>query len=148
MKMVKKYRYAVIKAQNFIRDFLNIQQARLTVVLKYADSLEAQWKAAQKKSMQKSMEDIKADDRKKSTKKSIISKNKKPETMAYNIPSDQKMHAIRQDLHQRLKIYRTQTNEYNIELEKYNYNRKTRLITGSDIPPPPKPFFKVYFIFS
>ena len=145
--MVKKYRYAVIKAQNFIRDFLNIQKARLTVVLKYADILEAQWKATQKKSMQKSLEDIKSDDKRKSTRKTMINKIKKPDTMAYNIPSDQKMHAIRQDLHQRLKIYRAQTNEYNIELEKYNYSRKKRLITGSDIPPPPKPFFKVDFIF-
>jgi hypothetical protein len=151
MKVVKKYRYAVIRSQSFIRSFLHIQHARLYVVLKYADGLETQWKAHQKKSYAKSQEDLKGDDRKKIKKQATSSqlaqgnrKDKRESVLRdFTLPIDQKKHAIKQDLSNRLKTYREKTQEYNAELEKYTHSRKQRLVSGSDILPPPKPIFKV-----
>lgn len=146
MKVVKKYRYAVIRSQSFIRSYLNVQHARLFVVLKYADGLETQWRALQKKSITKSQDELKGDDRKKGLKKqntfSQANKKERRETIV-TIPIDQKRHALKQDLSNRIKAYREKTHEYNAELEKYIHSRKKRLITGSDMLPPPKPIFKV-----
>lgn len=79
MKIVKKYRYAVIKAQTFVKSFLAIQHARFIVIVKYADSLESQWKATQKKASLKSQEDLKMDDKKKGGNKKVSAKKDKKE---------------------------------------------------------------------
>lgn len=86
MKIVKKYRYAVIKAQSFVRSFLAIQHARIIVIVKYADSLENQWKGALKKSSIKSVEDLKTEEKKKvGNKKVSVRKDKRD--FAVTIPT-------------------------------------------------------------
>ena len=83
MKIVKKYRYAVIKAQSFVRSFLAVQHARSKVILKYADSLEIQWKVMRKKSMTKSQDDLRKsimtleDKRKPSMKRTSLRRDKR-----------------------------------------------------------------------
>ena len=83
MKIVKKYRYAVIKAQSLVRSFVAVQNARMLALLKYSDKFEHALKMNSRKQSKsidtfkkpKSIEDL--EERRK--KKSIFVKKDKKE---------------------------------------------------------------------
>jgi hypothetical protein len=69
MKIVKKYRYSVIKAQAYVRSFLVIRNAQVKVIAKYWDKLETLWWAQKGKDTGEDADDKKANKQKKKKKK-------------------------------------------------------------------------------
>ncbi|KAJ3372788.1 hypothetical protein HDU91_001903 [Kappamyces sp. JEL0680] len=74
LKVVKKYRFSVIKAQRYIREFLLVREARILAITKVWDSQEANWWTQRQKGVKGSYEFI---DEKKAKDKGKKKKGKK-----------------------------------------------------------------------
>ncbi|KAJ3332667.1 Coiled-coil domain-containing protein 77 [Blyttiomyces sp. JEL0837] len=166
MKVVKKYRFSVIKAQGMCRAYLNIRNSQVTLICKYWDKLESGWWAQRKLhgGGDKNGSNVSLDEKVKSAKKKKVKKAKEEdkEKAAEKIPpirvSDAtKIAIVLEDLLARKQAYRKLLVEYRDQLARWNLDQKQKfqpkrvLLSGlkksdkgeDDKGAPKKPHFKV-----
>ncbi|KAI8843633.1 hypothetical protein BC829DRAFT_400771 [Chytridium lagenaria] len=165
LKIVKKYRFSVVKAQMLTRHFLEIRRAQVTLLCRYWDKHENGWwvqrkhgnadkfgsinsleeKAKPTKSKKKGKKQQKEDDKDKSSEKTYI-----------KIADSTKIRIVLEDLIHRKKIYRSQLTEYKDQYAKWSTEqKKAQQLRGlrpglraktpgeDDKQAPKKPVFKV-----
>ncbi|KAI8919592.1 hypothetical protein BC831DRAFT_481117 [Entophlyctis helioformis] len=141
LKIVKKYRFSVIKAQNHCKAFLMIRQAQLLALKAYWDKLEGTWWSQRLKGSQAELEDKKGKKKKKS-KKEDVDKN------AIKTSEPIKHKLILENLIERKKQHRKAISEFKTALVSYNEELKKRLFVVKDngdaaAKAPKQPLFKL-----
>ncbi|KAJ3035225.1 hypothetical protein HDV00_004133 [Rhizophlyctis rosea] len=140
MKIVKKYRYSVVKAQGYVRNFHDIRNAQVVAIGKAWDRAEPEWWMHRKRGgggggagagMKKAMS--REDVEEKKEKKGKKGKGKKKEDsvttgMGLKVPENIKMSIILEDLIVRRKAHRVDLANFVDKLNAYNASKKKRLV--------------------
>ncbi|KAJ3221924.1 hypothetical protein HK099_002957 [Clydaea vesicula] len=136
MKIVKKYRFSVVKAQQISRAFLNARNMRTLCICKHWESLVPQWWNLRKPNAI-------SDDtsKKKKDKNQKPGKEKEKVKVIVEVPEHIKLQVIKEDYVERRKAYRKAMREY--EMLKHNKPIKINSGKPDDIPELVKPVFKV-----
>ncbi|KAJ3216974.1 hypothetical protein HDU67_008703 [Dinochytrium kinnereticum] len=148
LKIVKKYRFSVVKAQMMSRNFLEIRRAQVTLLCKYWDKHENGWwahrkhantdkmasnasldeKVAKPKAKKKGKKQQKDDDKDKNSEKTYI-----------KISDSTKIRIVLEDLIIRRRAYRATLSEYKEHYAKWSADFKA---LENDVQAPKKPVFK------
>ncbi|KAI9206882.1 uncharacterized protein BJ171DRAFT_641684 [Polychytrium aggregatum] len=160
MKVVKKYRFSVIRAQRYARSYITILRAELELCVMQWDHFEAQWWTQRKGSMHKTASVASIDEKagkskkrgKKGKKDDSADKGGNDKVSMLRCPDPIKIRLIRESLLQRRKEHRQQLGEYEDQLAKFNADRRKRLkpmfsrapgkTNVPDPDMPKRPFFK------
>ncbi|KAJ3054894.1 hypothetical protein HK097_000470 [Rhizophlyctis rosea] len=138
MKIVKKYRFSVVKAQGYVRSFHIIRDAQVQVISMAWSKAESEWWANRKRGgaafaggMKKAASKDDLEDKKE--KKGKKGKGKKKEDsvvagVALKVPEHIKSTIILEDLIRRRKAHRAEVTKYAERLEAYNAAKKKRLV--------------------
>ncbi|KAI8823134.1 uncharacterized protein EV422DRAFT_393206 [Fimicolochytrium jonesii] len=136
MKVVKKYRFSVVKAQNIVLAWHAIRNAQVDVVCKYWDKLEPAWWNQRK--------GADADDKKdKGKSKKSRGKSRKDDhgdKIPLNVTGDIKRNVVLTDLIQRRKVHRVALAKWEQDLGTYSASHKNGKI---DPGAPKRPVFKL-----
>ncbi|KAJ3187575.1 hypothetical protein HK101_009354 [Irineochytrium annulatum] len=158
MKIVKKYRFSVIKAQILSRSFLAVRNAQVTVICKLWDKLENGWWAQRKLHSEKNTnasnmsieEKVKTPKSKKKGKKGKDDdKEKASERTAIKVSDATKIAVVLEDLIIRRRAYRQALQDHKEVVTKWNTEHRHIRLLLSNIKPkagdsaPKKPVFKL-----
>ncbi|KAJ3319915.1 hypothetical protein HDV06_005814 [Boothiomyces sp. JEL0866] len=100
MKIVKKYRFSVIKAQRYCKTFLKIRECRIVAISKHWENMEGVWWSQRGKGGKGSIPDL--EDKKPKSKKK---KKKDDDKISLRIAENIKHRIILENLVERRKVY-------------------------------------------
>ncbi|KAI9102710.1 hypothetical protein DFS34DRAFT_674109 [Phlyctochytrium arcticum] len=143
MKVVKKYRFSVVKAQMYVRSWNAIREAQVDVLCKYWEKLEPHWWSQRKGGRVSSAAEL--DDKKEKSKgKKGKAKTRKEEIVTEKVPlrvtDATKRSVIVADLIIRRRQHRLQLAQYVKDLSSFNASHKTG---KAESGPPRRPIFKL-----
>lgn len=150
MKIVKKYRYSVVRCQNIARNWLEIRKMRILCISKFWDKCTPAWWAQRKQHGQRVHELIaagtaaaKKGEKQQPKQKAPPPKPKVPQNIApavfVKISDPIKEKVIREDYAARRILYRNQVREYNKLVD-----QRHQLIEGDGRPPPGSPIWNMF----